>query len=270
MQARALPSIGLVIEAVDDPFYARLTSGVEQVARERDHFVVVSSSQEDPALEREIVLGLWARQVSGLIVVPCSEDHRYLEPLITAGIAVVFVDRPPRGLDADCVLTDNVGGAFECVSELLMRGHRRIAFIGMDASVYTARERLAGYRAAHAEAGVDVEESLVAVGPRTALEAHRAAWKLLSRPDPPDAIFAMNNPLTVGSWRAVHDAGATVAVGGFDDFEFADVLVPPVTVVAQDPAALGRRAAELLYDRIARPHDPVRQIVLATHLRGAT
>jgi len=263
-------SIGLVIGAVADPFYSRLTSGVEQVARERGHFVLVSSSDEDPALERDITLGLAARQVAGLIVVPCASDQGYLSFELAAGLAMVFVDRPARGLAADCVLTDNETGAREGAEHLLRLGHRRIAFVGNDPAVYTSAQRLAGFRAAHADVRVVVDESLITLGPRDTAEAEQAVQALLTRADPPTAVFAQNNLITMGAWRALHARRAAVDLVGFDDFALADVLQPPVTVVAQDPIGLGRRAAQLLFDRLDHPDADVRLEVLPTTLLTRT
>jgi LacI family transcriptional regulator len=263
---RGVASIGLLIGAVDDPFYARLTSGVEQVARGHRHTVLVSSSEEDPQLERDATLGLAGRQVDGVVVVPCSPDQGYLAADIAAGLAVVFVDRPPLGLDADCVLSDNRSGAQVGTAQLLGRGHRRIAFVGNDASVYTSAERLAGFETAHAQAGAPVDPSLIVLGPRTIAEAEATARALLARPDPPQAIFAQNGLLTMGVWRAVHARGDRVDLVGFDDFALADVLAPPVDVVAQDPVELGRQAAILLFERLAVRDRPVRRVILPTHL----
>ena len=259
-------SIGLLIGAMDDPFYARLASGVEQIARSQRHTVLVSSSEDDPSLEEEIALGLAARQVDGLIVVPRAPDQGYLADDIAAGLAVVFVDRPPRGLDADCVLSDNEDGARAGTAHLLSRGHRRIAFIGNDTAVYTSAERLAGFHAAHRKAGVVVDETLVVLGPRTSADAEAATNALLAKSDPPGAIFAQNNLMTMGAWRALHTHTSDADLVGFDDFALADVLQPPVDVVAQDPVGLGRRAATLLFERMAESDQPSRRVVLPTQL----
>jgi LacI family transcriptional regulator len=259
-------SVGLVIGQVDDPFYARLTSGVEQAARERGHTVLVTSSEEDPDLERDAVLGLAGRQVDGVIVVPCSPDHGYLAADLSAGLRVVFVDRPPQGLAADSVLSDNRAGAHAGTARLLAAGHRPVAFVGNDTSVYTSAERLAGFLAAHRELGLGIEERHVVLGPRTVVEAERAVRALLAGPEPPQAVFAQNGPMTIGAWRAVHATGADVGLVGFDDFALADVLDPPVDVVAQDPVELGRTAARLLFARLDGDRSEPRNLVLPTHL----
>ena len=152
-------SIGLVIEDVSDPFYSGVSRAVETVARRHGHLLFTGSSEEDPDLEREIVMAFCARRVDGLIIVPAGTNHEYLRPELTAGVAIAFVDRPPEpGLEADTVLTDNHGGAAQGVAHLIRHGHRRIAFLGDDPAIYTARERLRGYRTALAEAGLPYDE----------------------------------------------------------------------------------------------------------------
>jgi len=266
--ARAQPQagIGLIIEDISDSFYSNLTRGVEEVARAHGHLVLLSSSEENSERERDTTLALAARGVAGMIVVPHSDDHRYLARQINAGLHVVFVDRPPAQLTADCVLSDNIQGARHAVHHLLAQGHQRVGFIGNDSSVYTSTRRLRGYRTAHADADIPVDDQLIVLGPRTETEAGEAVQRLLTTANPPTALFTQNNVLTMGAWRAVRNNQPQTALVGFDDFALADVLDPPVTVVAQDPTGLGRRAAELLFSRISGQPGPARRIVIPTRL----
>lgn len=265
--ARAQPQagIGLIIEDVSDAFYSGLIRGVEEVARTNGYVIMLSSSEENSDQERSATLAL-ARGVAGMIVVPHSDDHRYLAGPINAGLRVVFVDRPPARLVADCVLSDNIQGARGAVRHLVDQGHRRIGFIGNDPSVYTSTRRLRGYRTAHADAGLSVDDQLVVLGPHTEHQAGEAAQVLLGLAEPPTALFTQNNVLTMGAWRAVRHRRPPLALVGFDDFALADVLDPPVTVVAQDPTGLGRRAAQLLLSRLAGQTGPARRIVVPTRL----
>ena len=166
---------------------------------------------------------------------------------------MVFVDRRPRGLDADVVVSTNESGAAEAVRHLLSHGHRRIAYLGDAPTIPTARDRLAGYRDAMATAGLEVDERLVLEGVGDTTLADGAISRLLDDVDPPTALFTAQNFVTVGAIRALRrvDRQQEVAVVGFDDFPLADLLDPAVTVVAQDVAALGRIAAERLFARIA-------------------
>jgi LacI family transcriptional regulator len=266
--ARAQPqaTIGLIIEDLSDAFYSHLTRGVQEIAQAHGHLVLLSSSEENSDLERSTTLALAARGVSGMIVVPHSDDHHYLSDVTDAGMSVVFVDRPPVHLTADCVLSDNVEGARKAVEYLVQHGHRRIGFIGNDRNVYTSTCRLRGYEDAHSEAGLAVDDNLVILGPRTEAESARATHGLLRHPDPPTALFTQNSLLTLGAWRAIRDDAAEVALIGFDDFGLAELLDPPVSVVAQDPVGLGRRAADLLFSRLAGEHGAAREIVVPTRL----
>jgi LacI family transcriptional regulator len=245
-------ALGLVIEDVANPFYSAIARSVEDAAHARSHILITGSCEENAERERELVLRLLRRSVDALLIVPAGTDHRYLLPEIGAGTPIVFLDRPPRGIDADTVLLDNLGGARAATEHLLEHGHERIAFVGDPPSLYTAQERLVGYHAALESAGVAARAELVATGSHDAASAERAARKLLDLPAKrrPTALFTANNRNTIGALRALGDAPAPIALVGFDDFELADMLPVPVTVVRHDPAEMGRIASDLAYARL--------------------
>ncbi|NXY95413.1 LacI family DNA-binding transcriptional regulator [Streptomyces sp. BR123] len=261
-------TVGLVLEDLADPFYGPLNRAVEEVARSHGALLVNGSSAEDPDRERELALALCARRVDGLIVIPAGDDHRYLEPEIRAGVATVFVDRPPGRIEADVVLSESFAGAREGVAHLIGAGHRRIGFIGDRPHIHTAAERLRGYRAAMADAGLPVAPSWVSLGPTAPRTVAAAARAMLTGADPVTALFAGNNRVTVTAVRvlAEHRNPHPVALVGFDDFELADLLRPGVTVVAQDAAALGRVATDRLFRRLAGAALPPARIELPTRL----
>src|SRR5947199_3655923 len=155
---RKTQTIGLVLEDVANPFSSALHRAVEDAARERGVLVCAGSCDEDPDRERELIGSFRDRRVDGIIVVPASHDHTYLYEERRAGTALVFVDRPASHLDADSVVSDNVGGATLAVSRLLERGHRRIGFLGDLLTISTAKDRLRGYTQALTSAGVRVDE----------------------------------------------------------------------------------------------------------------
>jgi len=260
-------TLGLLIEDVANPFYSAITRAVEEVARGSGYLVITSSSDEDPVRERMLVGMLCERRVDGLILVPAGADHSYLVSEMQNGTPVVFLDRPPGNIDGDVVLIDNRGGAQTATEHLVAQGHRRVAMIGDDLNLFTAVERLAGYRAALHAHRIPFDDSLVVLGANDIASGERATRELLGRDDPATAIFCANNRITVGALRVLHrDRSRRVALVGFDDFELADILECPVTVVAYDPAELGRRAAELLCTRIDGDQRPPQRVVVPTHL----
>lgn len=261
-------TIGLLLENVANPFSSALHRAVEDVARRRDVVVLAGSVDEEPERERELVLNLVARRVDGLIIVPTGDDQSYLINERRAGVNVVFADRPPKQFRADSVVSDNHTGALMATNHLIAGGHRRIGFLGDLLSIQTAADRMAGYVDALREAGLPRDSSFIRHGLHTIEEAHAAAESLLRSPAPPTALFASQNLLTIGAMSALRAHGLQKHVGlvGFDDFLLADLLEPAVTVVAQDPSAMGELAAEILFSRMDGDESPPREHIIPTHL----
>ena len=259
-------SIGLVLEDLADPFSSMLSRAVEEVARDQGSLLFTGSSAEDPRRERELIEAFCARRVDGLVIVPASRDHRYLRPEMDAGIATVFIDRPPGRIAADTVLAGNAAGASAGVTHLISQGHERIGFIGDRPRIYTAAERLRGYREAMAEHGIEVDRAWVSMGPTTPHRVREGLHRMLQRPAPITALFGGNNRITVNALRVLAEHPRPVALVGFDDFELADLLSPAVTVIAQDPATIGRTAANLLFSRLEGDAGPARRIEIPGRL----
>ncbi|MCO1654876.1 LacI family DNA-binding transcriptional regulator [Pseudonocardia sp. S2-4] len=262
---RRTASIALLLEDVANPFSAALARAVEDEAVPRGVVVFSASLDEDPGREREFVREFGARHVDGLLLAPAGADQSYLAAELRAGTAVVCVDRPARGLEVDSVLTTNTLGARDAVRHLVAAGHRRIAFLGDRPSIDTARRRFQGYRDG---LGEPVDPRLVVHDLRAPGDADGAVTALLTGPAPPTALFTAQNLVTIGAVRALRRLGLehVVALVGFDDFLLADLLSPGVTVVAQDPAAIGRIAAGLLFARIAGDRGPPQTRLVPTTL----
>ena len=265
---RVSATIGLLIEDVANPFFSALQRSVEDVAVSRGVLTVAGSSDEDPARERQLAEELLARGVDGLIVAPTGGDQSYLARDRQAGVALVFVDRPPNFLDADIVVSDNAGGAYAAVAHLIRHGHDRIAFLGDRPEIHTAVERLRGYRQALADHGMAEDPGAVRQGLIAPDQARSAVRELLRAPNPPTALFTSQNLITIGAVGVLHELGLQqqIALVGFDDIALADVVDPPLTVVAQDAAGLGRAAAEMLFARLDGDDGPSRRLEVPTTL----
>jgi LacI family transcriptional regulator len=265
---RASATIALLLEDVANPFFSALLRSVEDVAERRGMLVFAGSSDEDPTRERKLAQAFLARGVDGLIIAPTGGDQSYLARDQRAGVALVFVDRPPRFIDADVVVTDNAGGADAAVSHLVAGGHVRIGFLGDRPQIHTAVERLRGYREALSRHGIGGDPALIRQPLVRADEAFEATRELVLGPAAPTALFTSQNLITIGAVRALHalEAQDSIAVVGFDDVALADVVSPALSVVAQDPAAVGRAAAELLFARLDGEGSPSRQVILPTTL----
>lgn len=256
-------TVGLVVEDLANPFYSVITRAVEQVARRHDHLLMTGSGEGFAERERRLAGAFLARRVAGLLVVPTDADHSWLAEA-AGSTHLVFVDRPARGLLADTFLSDNEGGVRSAVEHLSAHGHRRIGYLGDDPAFWTALRRVEGFRTAAAAIGVAADR--VEMGPHEVTPLVELLRRWTTGPDPVTAVITGNNRVTVTALRALREAGLDLGLVGFDDFELADMLDPAVTVVAQDPALLGERAAELLFRRLAGETGPPRTVVLPTRL----
>jgi len=249
-EGKATSTIGLLIEAIDNPFYATIANVVAEVARDHDTLLITASSEEDPGREQDVLLALCQRRVDGLLIVPAGFDHAFLRPEVEMGTPVVFLDRPAGGLLADTVLLDNRGGARSGVERLLSGGHRRIGILLDSLAVYTMRERLAGAQDALGAAGLPYDEGLVRDDIRDPEAAAGVVGEMLGRDDPPTAFFATNNRIAVGALQELWRRGDDAELLGFDDFELAHLMPRPLTCVAYDARQLARTAVDLLFRRI--------------------
>jgi LacI family transcriptional regulator len=258
-------TLGLVIEDVANPFYSAVAQAVETAARERGFLLITASAREDAERERELVSALVGRRVDALLIVPAGADQRYVDTM-RGRTAFVYIDRPPGGLDADTVLLDDAGGARQAVEHLIARGHRRIACVADRTEVYTARERVAGYEAALAAAGIAVDPELIRPGSPDALHAEGIVAELLELPPDrrPTAFFSANNRNTIGALHALAGRVEEVALVGFDDFELADLL--GITVVRVDAGRLGTEAASLAFARLDGDERPPQRVTIPTEL----
>lgn len=245
--------VGLVVTNLGNPFYSQVALGAGDAADEHGMNVLLANTGEDAERERRVIDDLLSRRVDGIIVAPAGEDHEHLSPARLHGVPVVFVARPAKGIEADCVLVDDFGGTREATRLLVRHGHERIGFLGLPPSAWTGAARYRGFRAALSEAGLPVDRRHVRRHQRDIAAAESAARELLALPDPPTALFSANNRNTIGAYRAVTGTGAATELAGFDDFELADMLGLPLTVVSYDAAELGRQAAEMLLERIEGP-----------------
>lgn len=260
-------SIALLVQDLSNDFSAAVLRAVEDETRAHGVVVLSASLDEEEARERELVGNLIARRVDGLIMMPASDSQAYLHADVAAGFGVVMIDREPRHLPADAVLADHVGGARDATAHLIAHGHRRIALIADDPRIATARQRHTGYEAALAEAGIPLDSKLSRTA-RTQQEAEAAVGELLALDEPPTAVFAARNTLTMGVVAALRARGLQHAIGlvGFDELRMADLLEPGVTTVDQHPSQIGAQAARLLLARLQGSAAEPTTVVLPTTL----
>jgi LacI family transcriptional regulator len=271
-------TIGLIISDITNPFFMAVARGVEDVINEHGYHTIFCNTDEDPAREDEYLRLLSARQIDGLIISPTGSQNDRLVRMAHTGVPIVLLDREAPGLELPLVGVDNEDGAYQATRYLIELGHRRIGLIMGPETISTLKARLKGYQRAFNEAGLALDEQLIArADPRfygtqtqppdlTLLRgagsnaltptAYHALHGVLDLPEPPSAIFVANNQMTLGVLYALKERGLAcpgeISLISFDDHDWAPLFSPPLTVVRQPVYRLGQLAARLLMQMIAQ------------------
>jgi LacI family transcriptional regulator len=248
--------IGLIIPDLADPFFGRCAAAVEEYASSHGYMTLIVASNRNQELQENEVVMMMGQNVAGLIVVP-SLPGESLHQLSEMDVPIVALDRPLEGVNADEVVVENLGGAQTAVAHLIEHGHKRIACVGYDKTSYSIGHRILGYtevmRASRLKPEIYDEVKTL----EDTLKLVRR-WK--KSQERPTAVFSLNNVSTHHLLWALREVGLTIpeniALIGFDDFELAALLSPPLTVIRQPSANLGVQASKLLFERIAAAKRP--------------
>jgi LacI family transcriptional regulator/LacI family repressor for deo operon, udp, cdd, tsx, nupC, and nupG len=262
--------IGLVIPDIRNPYYVDVIRGIEESAYSNGSAVLIGNFSQDPEKEKMYINILKSESVDGFIIAPHHGHDLYVENLIDQKYAVVCIDRGLTNCSTDVVKSDNERGAFNATEHLIKLGHTRIAHITGNPSIPTTHERIAGYVAALRKYNLPVDEELI-IGRASDFESGVAITaQLLDLRQPPGAIFTANNLITLGSLEKIHERGIKIpdeiAIVGFDDMYWAASLNPALTAVRQHGFEIGKRAIELLYQRIEDPARPAANVIINTDL----
>ena len=264
-------TIGLIVSDIRNPFFTQLSRAVEDAAYRADMRVVLCNTDENPAREAMYLRLMQEERVTGVIYAPTRTMAEKLGAM-DLDFPVVLVDRagPPGAQDA--VGIDNAQAAGELVDHLVAEGHRRIVGLFGNTSS-TAMERHDGYAAAMARHGLGADVSFL---PPVAEAAEAELLRRLGAGERPDAAMASNGLMLLGLYRAVRRAGLEtprdIALAGFDNDIWTELVGPGLTVIEQPVTEIGRAAMDLLFERLRTPEMATRKVVLSGRLivRGSS
>src|SRR5687768_1024822 len=279
-----MPLVGVIVHDITDPYFAEVVRGVDDAASSGGYLVITCSSERDGERESSYVRLLRSMRAAAVLFAGSGLDDpalneelpRHVAALRASGAAVVHLS--PHALGEPEVSVDNAGGIAAMIGALLELGHRRIAFFAGPASLYVARQRLAGYRRRLAEAGIAVDERLVVESGFSAEAGVLAVDQLLATGADFTAIACANDLLALGALQRLHERGfavpGDVSVAGFDDIPVAALTAPSLSTVRLPLRDLGRRGFEaairMLATETVEPQILPTQVVLreSTARRG--
>lgn len=247
-------TIGLLISDIQNSFFTSVVRGVEDVALSRGYHLFLCNTDEDVSREDEYITELLKKRVDGLIVASAAPRQGQDWRPRTEDTPFVFLDREVQGIDADVIRVDN-RRAMRLISEHLVGlGHWRIGLVSGPLEKASGYERYEGLRSALADLGVGLEDSLVRFGDFRTAGGREKTEELLRLSNPPTALVAANNQMTLGALLAVRQKGlripADISVVGFDDPEWAPLVYPPLTTLAQPTYEMGVGAVQMLLERM--------------------
>jgi DNA-binding LacI/PurR family transcriptional regulator len=266
---------------IGGPFELGIARGVEQACQERGWELMLFDARANAEIEFSNLVRLGESGTRGAIIMPIS-DNANLEALVRlklSGYQMVLVDRGVPGLKVDVIESDHEKAAYQATEYLVKRGHRRIRILTWPPVATSIAARIRGFEGALMTAGIEPSRNnMLYIDPKVSvrgvqegkrwLDGYEAVMPLLKNTPLPLALFALNDYAAWGVYQACRELGLRipedVSVVCVDDSEITRAVTPPITVVAQRPVQIGKRAVELLERRLANPDgqiEPVREVL---------
>jgi LacI family transcriptional regulator len=246
--------IGLLVPNISNYFSVDIIEPIEWVLRKHGYRLIIGYSHEDIECEKEQVEMLNSQQIDGMLMFPSPGDHSYLKKM-NYGYPIVFLDRKAKGYDADCVMGNNEDATFEAISLLIKSGHRSIGIINGISGISTTDERMQGYVKALETHNIPIDSALIKSG-NSQFESGYERTKELLIDGRMTALFVANNLMTIGALHCLIKMGVKipdeVALLGVGDSIWAEVTNPPLSVLRHPTISMGKKAAEVLLQRIKK------------------
>ena len=266
--------IGVVIPELSQIFVTTILTKIQDTLRKNGYGLFVCDCRTDRKLEVETTKFLLNKHVDGLVSMPVCHDGEHLLPALEKNIPIILIDRMISKLDGkvDAVLVDNINGSTKAVNYLIENGHQKIGIITGPMDVFTAQERLEGWKQGLTRNGIEPDETIIAYSDYTVQGGYNAIRQLLEEHKDLTAVFASNYEMTLGVIIAIKELGISLpeqlSLIGFDNIELSQVVTPTLTIVTQPMEEIGNQAATLILDRLSsnKPSSP-KTVILPTDLR---
>lgn len=258
LRSRHNNTVGLIVGSIVEPFFATLTRTVGRAVRARGYTFILAESEYRADLELPLLKGFYGNRVAGLILRSGYGEPNldYLRHMQQSGTQIVEIDHVYPGSPFSQVTLDGTRAVGEGVAHLARLGHRRIAALGDHRYGINEDERSRAFPEAMAAAGLPLPDAYRRAIPPVEEDAHELAKHLMSLPEPPTALFALNGTMAVGTYKALRELGLRVpddvSLLAFDDYPWTSLVEPGIDVLDQPVEAMGLAAVELLFDAIGR------------------
>nr|WP_255526093.1 MULTISPECIES: substrate-binding domain-containing protein [unclassified Oceanispirochaeta] len=253
-------TIGILIPNLRSHFDTTIIAMVEEELTNAGYSVIICAYHKDIQLERDKLKFLLQRRVDGLIIIPSGDHHPELDEFLDQNHPIVLIDRPVEGVDVDTIIVDNEQSSRFVTEYLLRKGHRDIGIICGNETTYTSKMRLSGYLEAHKRAGVSVDMNLICYGDWSRESGYQFAKSLVTDHNHMTALISCSDDVSIGVLRALAEMSVKIpselSIISYDLLEYAEIFMPAITTIEQPIKDIGRKAAQLLLQRLAeKPSD---------------
>ncbi|MGP4079931.1 LacI family DNA-binding transcriptional regulator [Pseudalkalibacillus sp. R45] len=252
-------TIGVVIPDITNPYFMKISKGIEDTIHQFGYNLIFGSGDEDPAKEREMLQVLFEKRVDAIVLATSGDNEEIIQKIKNSGISIVLIDRKfnKKDQDFDFVIEDNIKAAYELTKYLLDLGHTRIGVVNGSLNVSTGSERYLGYQKAMREKGIDEDPELIFNGGFIESDGKEAVDRFMEQPSKPTAILSFNNTMTFGVLLKLMEKGyevpSDIVVASYGEVEAAKLLKPPgITYMNQTPYEMGVRTGEILINRLMK------------------
>ena len=267
-------SIGVLVPEIKHHFFSAVISGIEEVASKAGYVILVAQSNEK--VEREILNlnAFISSHVAGVLVSisQTTTDSTHFKEFVEKGGNIVFFDRVCEDVQASKVVVDDYDGAFKATEFLINKGYQRIGHLAGSKNLNIAQQRFKGYSEALKKHGIEPNPQLVYWGGLQEQDGRNGMKALLNLDNPPDAIFAVNDPVAIGAYEVINESGLripdNIGIVGFSNNPISSFVSPPLTTIHQPAFEMGKVACTILLEIINNPEKEIkiRNEILSTTL----
>lgn len=263
-------TIALMVPSLDNPFFAKIASNINSEIRKYGYHTIISDSGENPDIEKTELRQLIARNIEGLIIVPCGNNYREIKELHNQGLPLVCIDRYFDSLDIPYVATDNYSGAYLATKNLIDHGHHNIVCIQGVSISNTNKLRVKGFTEALTASGI--EKFKIIGNDFTTKNGYCETQRLIDQgTDIPTAIFTLSNTIAMGCMKALKENNLKVpediSLITFDDHPYLDFLSTPLTSIAQPTYEISKKAVDYIFSILLKKELRNCQLLLEPKLK---
>jgi len=251
--------IGFIVPDIANFFFTGIAHYIEKELKQRGYSLFISNSDENIENEKQQFEKLKAHFVDGIIVAPAKGDHSFLVDMNKENeCPIVFIDRKPDNIKGVSILVDNVNGSYKAITHFIEKGHKKIGIITGLPGITSTYERLEGYKKALADNNIPIKNGYIKIGDSRFDSGYKLTKELVKNTDI-SALYVTNNLMCVGAMEYLNDKDITIpddiAIIGFDDYKWASITNPPLSVISQPIKKIGESTVKELMSLIRKDNN---------------